>query len=301
MNYYFFLATSVAINVLLASSYSLVLGQAGILSLSHAATMGVGAYVGARSLELSAGNYALALPLVLVITATVAWLIGWLQVRLDDESGILFSLAIAVFSVEVAMQWTTVTGGVSGLVGISRPIAGTFELNSQTEYAIFAVLVTAIALAVLMRISRSRFGLLLRAARDSKDATLAAGWNVQNLQVAAFTVGSSLAGVAGLLYAGQLQFVDPHSFDVHVALVVIIFAVVGGLGNLYGAVVGATFLTLLPELLKDVPLDSRLRPLLERILLGVILILVIRLRPRGFIPERPILRRIDIVREEAGA
>jgi branched-chain amino acid transport system permease protein len=290
MNYYYFLGTTILINVLLSTSLGVVLGQAGILSLAHSAFMSVGAYFSSFLILQHGAGYVTALLGGLAAGFVIGIVVSWLSSLLPESDHILFYLAAAVLATEVAAHWTSITGGPNGLVGIPRPTVLGHTFATQQDYMWLVAVVVALGLLVILRFSSSRFGLVVRAMRDDPVACRAAGWRTLPLQMTVFAVGSAMAAVAGVLYAGQLQFIQSGAFEVHLTLLVLIFVVVGGMGNVYGAALGAVLLTALPELLNKMALDPTVQALLNQVIVGLILIAFIRWRPSGILPERPVAR-----------
>lgn len=286
MTFYVFLTTTVVINVLLAAAMNLVLGQAGVLSIAHAAFMAIGAYATAILIRETGMSFVAAMVLAGLGTLAAAAAVGYLTLTLRGEAYILMSLGVQVIVIEILLHWNELTGGEAGIPGVPRPSS----LGTPMRYLGFCAVVVALCLLVLHRLSVSRFGLVVRAVRDDEAACASAGWSVAHVRVAAFAVGSGLAGVAGALFAGQLRFVNASSFTVHLSLAVIVLVIVGGMGSVRGAVVGAVALTLVPELLDRVDLDQNVADAVRQITYGLLLVAFIRWRPQGLLPDRALVR-----------
>ncbi|MEZ5741146.1 MAG: branched-chain amino acid ABC transporter ATP-binding protein/permease [Burkholderiaceae bacterium] len=150
-----------------------------------------------------------------------------------------------------------------------------------------------VCFAVAWRMGASPFGRALKAMRDDEIATQAMGKNVVAMKLWVFAIAAALASVAGSLYAHYVTFVSAESFTVELTIYLLAMVILGGTGNLFGSVVGALVLTLLPELLKFVDLAPDIADKLRQMFYGLMLIVMLRLRPQGLFPESASARQID--------
>ena len=262
------LVFSVGVHAMLALSIWLTL-SCGLLSLANAAFMGIGAYVSAL-LTLHLGW---SFPAVLlaggVAPAAVALLIGAPVLRL---SGVYLAMATLAFGevVRITILNLEITGGPEGLNGI--PLA--------TEGWHIALLL-AITLYGLARLRRSKVGRAFEAIKEDEIAARLMGINVDRYKLLAFTLGGFVAGVAGALNAHFTFFISPREYGFENAVDILTMAVLGGVSNLIGPVLGASILTLLPELLRSL---HDFRSLVN----GAVLILVVLFLPKGIWEPRRI-------------
>lgn len=262
------LVFSVGVHAMLALSIWLTL-SCGLLSLANAAFMGIGAYVSAL-LTLHLGW---PFPAVLlaggVAPAAVALLIGAPVLRL---SGVYLAMATLAFGevVRITILNLEITGGPEGLNGI--PLA--------TEGWHIALLL-AITLYGLARLRRSKVGRAFEAIKEDEIAARLMGINVDRYKLLAFTLGGFVAGVAGALNAHFTFFISPREYGFENAVDILTMAVLGGVSNLIGPVLGASILTLLPELLRSL---HDFRSLVN----GAVLILVVLFLPKGIWEPRRI-------------
>lgn len=290
VNYVAQIAISVAIFVILAASLNLILGYGGIFSVVHAAFFGIGAYTSGQMVLLLGAPFPLDLIGAFASAALVALLVGPFIVRLKEEYIIVGTLALQLVLSNVFLNWQPVTGGSYGLFGITRPAIGGWVLTSVVEYAVFALLLTAACFAILWRMVQSPFGLALKGVREDPLLAESFGKPVNRQRAIAFVVGSGIAGVAGMVYARQVGYLDPSTFGISQSLSIITILVVGGLGNLWGTLVAATVLETVPQVLRFIPATGHAVPHLQLLFFGLLLVVLVRMRPQGLISERPLVR-----------
>lgn len=267
---------------MLAAGLTVVAGTAGQVSLGHAAFFGIGAYTAA----LLAKNTGLPLEAVLLIAAALSALLAHLSaqpmLRLTGHAVSIATLAVGQIAYLVMLTWIPVTRGPMGIPGIPAPRL--LLLGGRTVGSLQAQYWMAIALLMVLtwashRLLVSPVGRTWRAVREDRLAAQAAGVPLQRYLPLAFGWGGLVAGVAGALYAYMLTYISPDSFAVDTSILVLTMTVLGGLGNLAGAILGGLLLAMLPEALRGF-VDYRM------ITYGMLLLLTVRFRPRG-------LARID--------
>jgi branched-chain amino acid transport system permease protein len=227
----------------------LVFGYTGMLSLGHAAFFGLGAYTYAL-LTLQLG-----LPILVTIplAACVAGVGALVVAPTLRLSGIYLVVATAAFQ-EVAyllmINLKSITNGAYGLYSIPGPSVGPLEIDGDFVYYFFISVVLGLTYLGLRRITRSRFGRALLAVRENELSAVMSGVNAAGYRTRAFIVGAACAGVAGALYAPFVSYISPEAFTLSVSINMVTMAVIGGLGNLIGGVVGAVAIILAPEYLR---------------------------------------------------
>lgn len=240
---------------------------AGQISVAHQLFMAAGSYVaGYLAVKFGLHLYVL-MPVAALAGAFVATITGLLTLRLTGMFLAVATLAIAESGV-VALNNLNAVGGIQGFGGIPTTASGPL-----------IVMVTVGAIAFTALVDRSSFGLWLRATGDDQIAAEGVGVRVNVARVAAFALGGALAGVSGSLYAHRFGYLEPSTFGLAMGIQLLLAAKLGGKGSVAGPLCGSAFVVLLPELLRIVRFD-------REVVFGLLLILVIILRPEGVIARR---------------
>ncbi|MTH79607.1 branched-chain amino acid ABC transporter permease [Paracoccus aestuariivivens] len=232
--------TRILIMILLVLSLDLVLGFAGIATLGQAAMYGTGAYAAGLFAVHASGNPLAGLLVGAFAGAALALVSGLLLMRTRGLTLIMLTIAVASLCLEAANQLRGLTGGADGLRGIRmQPVLGLFPFDfaGQTGYW-YALSVTVLVFAGLAVLTRSAFGLSLRGIHESPARMAAIGVSVYWRQVAAYTIGGGIAGIAGALAAQITQLVSLESYSFTISAEALIMLILGGAGRLYGAVIG---------------------------------------------------------------
>lgn len=284
MGYAQFVVTLFAINAALAVSLNLLVGYSGVLSLSHAAFLGMGAYGVALLTVRTDWPWAVAALTAVFGASLLAFLFGVITLRLHDVYYVVGSFALQAIVFNVFLNWQSLTGGALGLPGIPKPDVGV-RITDGVPFMLFALGFALAVVVISWRLVSSPYGRVLRAIREDETAALVLGKNVARLKTITFVISCALAAAAGCLLAPLLTFIDPGSFDIDEAVFLLSLVIIGGSGNIWGSVVGAAVLTAIPELLTFKNIGGMHSPQIRIILYGLILVLFIRLRPMGLIPE----------------
>jgi len=285
MDYLLHIFVMVSIYAILATSFNLLIGYAGLFALSHAAFFGVGAYATA----ILAGTYGLAFPLPLLVgigaTAALGIVIALPALRIGGDYLVIVTLALQVIVTTVLLNWTSLTGGTDGIRGIPRLEFFGTALDSPGSFLPLALVTAAICFAIAWRLGASPFGRALKAMRENEAAVQAIGKNVVAMKLMVFAIAASLASVAGWLYAHYFTFVSAEGFTVELTIYMLAMVIIGGTGNIFGSLVGAVVLVALPEMLKFVDMPPDIADKVRNMLYGLLLIVMLRLRPQGLLPE----------------
>jgi branched-chain amino acid transport system permease protein len=242
-----FILAEIAIMALFALSLDLILGYAGIVSLGHAAFFGVGAYLAG----ILARQGLITEPVVALLAsgacaALVGFATSFLVLRGSDLTRLMVTLGVALVLRELANKFDWLTGGADGLQGIvMAPVLGLFEfdLRGQVAYA-YAAVVLFVLFLLARRIVHSPFGLSLRSLKDNPLRAAAIGIPVNGRLVAIYTVAAFYAGIAGALLAQTQQFVSLSVLDFERSADVLLILILGGVGYLYGGLIGAVLFKL---------------------------------------------------------
>ncbi len=243
-----YVLTLALLNLISVVGLGLVMGYTGLVSLGHAGFAAIGAY-GTALLTATVGlSYWLALPIGGVLAAAVGFLVGLPALRLPPLylATVTWGFGQSVWL--VALNWVGLTRGQNGLKVPPPEVLG-HALRSQDMYWAVA-LASVLALVAAYRVTRTRPGRAMMALRESEVAAMAMGVDPRAYKTLAFTLSALYAGISGGLYVGVVRFINPDNFPFSASLFYVTMAVVGGMGSIAGAAVGAFALTVLPELLR---------------------------------------------------
>jgi len=273
LTYYTGFATRVLIFALAASSLNLVLGFGGMVSLGHAAFFGVGAYVAAICYDAGISEGLLVLPLAMTVAGLFALVVGAISLRTRGVYFIMITLAFAQMTYYLfisARAW----GGDDGLPIYERmQFAG---LSLAGDNALYYLALGALSLCMLLfaRLARARFGHTIQAIRDNETRMEALGYPVFRYRLVCFALGGAVAGLAGALLANLTGMASPNLLQWTQSGTLLVMVIIGGVGYLWGGIVGAVVLLLLEEFLLA---------WFEHwhIVLGLLLIGIVLFAPRG--------------------
>ena len=268
-----FLATQAGVMMLVAIGLNFLTGYAGQVSLGSGALVAVGSYTTAI-LMVDAHWSFWASGLAGMVLATVIGLVMALPaLRLSTWYFALVTLTFAQVVTDLLVEWRSVTRGFSGIVGIPAPSIAGHALSPVQVYLVVAGCVVA-AFLVIRNLTLSRYGRGMVAARDNPLAATASGVSLLRIKLFAFAVSAALAGLAGAFYAVQKTVITPEDFTADFSIFFLLMIVTGGLGKLWGPVIGTLIFFLLPELLG--PLQSW-----RLLIYGVMLLVLMVFAPHG--------------------
>lgn len=265
------LLSQIAITALFALSIDLILGYAGIVSLGHAAFFGLGAYAAGLLAKYGYGDPLLGLAFAALVAAAVGLLSSFLVLRGTDLTRLMVTLGVAMMLYEAANKATEFTGGVDGLQGVAiTPLLGMFDfdLYGKTAYW-YSVAVLFIMFWLARRIVHSPFGMSLRGIQQNVARMPAIGTPVHRRLMVAYTLGAAYAGVAGALLTQTTQFVSLDVLSFSRSAEIMLMLVLGGIGCLYGALIGTMVFMTVHHLLSD------LNPQYWQFWLGAVLVLIV--------------------------
>ena len=282
-NYQQDLVVKVMVLSVFALSLELLVGMTGLVSLGHAAFFGIGAYVTVlASPEYDPGSVAVLLPLAMAGAAAYALVVGALTLRTRGVYFIMVTLAFAQMAYFVFHD-TKVGGGSDGIFLNIRPTLGNWLDLASRVHMFYAALVALVATyGFLALVRRSRFGHALAGIRVNEQRMRAAGFRTFGYKLAAFTLAGALAGLAGFLMAANDAAVNPELLSWHESGAVLLMIILGGLGHLRGAVLGAAAFTLLKEALSNHGIVGAAADHWQ-LTLGVTIIVFVALLPQGLI------------------
>lgn len=275
-DFYIGVASRILIFALAATSLNLILGFGGMVSFGHAAFVGVGAYAAGILMHSGFGSAWMVLPVAFVISGCFALLIGAISIRTQGVYFIMITLAFAqmLYYLMVSLK---AYGGDDGL-----SLSARFELGWGLDMSLdstFYWLVLALAVSVFLLVHRllnSRFGHALQAIRENEARMAAIGFPVFGYKLIVFTLAGAMAGLAGALLANQGGFVSPSMMQWSESGVLMVMVILGGVGHLYGGLVGAIVFLVLEEALSTYTIHWQFG-------LGAVLLGVVLLAPNGLL------------------
>lgn len=277
-NYGYQVGTTILIFALLGASANLLTGTTGLMSLGHAGIYGIGAYTSALLSTAMGVPVIGSMLLAGIIAAGFGVVITLPALRLTSVYFAVATLGVGQIIYVGLLNWESVTHGPMGITDIP-PL---FSANTSTAFWITLGIV-AVGIWVLHRVVHSLYGNLLRALREDDQCVQAVGLSPMTLKLQALAVSFFMVGIAGALWAHSTAFIAPESFQFDQSILILAIIVVGGLGSLPGAVLGAVLLIGLPEVLRPLG-DYRM------FTVGLVMFLTIILRPSGLWPEVQALR-----------
>ncbi|TRZ64903.1 MAG: branched-chain amino acid ABC transporter permease [Spirochaetia bacterium] len=289
MEYLIHLAILFAIYAILGISLNLVVGYAGLLSVTQSAFYGIGAYATAILLTGYGVNFFLSVILGMLVAGVVSFAIGLVLSKFNGDYYALVSFGFNIIVFSIFLNWQELTRGPLGIPGISRPLLEIgnwkLEISSNLHFLILASLFLILVYFISRFIVNSSFGRVLKAIREDEKAIQVFGYRTSLYKSIIFVIGAMMAAIAGSLFASYITFIDPSSFTLNESIFILAIIILGGLANLRGSILGALFLILLPEILRFVGFPDSIAAQMRQVVYGVILVLLMLYRPQGLVGE----------------
>ncbi|MCG6879625.1 MAG: branched-chain amino acid ABC transporter permease [Deltaproteobacteria bacterium] len=245
------LATEILIFALLAVAFNLMLGYAGLLSFCHASLFASGAYTMGILLVRFDINIFLGMLSAAVISALIALVIGWVAIR---RHGIYFAMLTLAFNEVIyftIFELKDLTGGDDGLRGVFRPDVGlgplSFSIHEPMTFYFFVLVIVVLSILAIRRITDSPFGSVFLAIRENENRAESVGYKVRDYKIVAFVVSGFFSGIAGALFCMQIKYVALSYCHWSLSGEVIMMSLVGGIGSLYGPIIGAGLVTVMQD------------------------------------------------------
>jgi branched-chain amino acid transport system permease protein len=270
-SYVISLVSTILIGGILASSLNFLVGDGGMASLGHGAIAAASAY-GAAWASKQGFDTGMQVFIALGVTLLVSFMYGALSMRTSGIYFLMVTLALGMVVYGLAFRLSTVTGGENGITGVKRPEF----LGEYWAFYYFLVGAFIFTTVLLWVVSRSPFGASLRGIRDSETRMRSLGYSVPAYRLGAFMISGTVAGFAGLLSVWLTHFVSPSSAGVHRSVLLIVMVILGGVGTVFGPIIGAGVVVLVENVLSNS---------VERwpTVLGLIFILVILFARAGIV------------------
>ena len=270
----------------MALSTNLLVGIIGIFSVSQAAIFGVGAYAVALLLLGKLASFPVAMLVAVLLCSVLNIVLALPSLRVAGDYFVVTSFGCQLVATAIFINWSQLTGGASGLVGIPTPSIFGYTTDEPAAFAVVSTVVLLISCAGFWLLMRSPFGRIVHAIRQDELAVAAAGQDVLRAKVSVAAVSGAFAGMAGGLYATYLSFIDPTSFDIGVSIVILTMLVVGGARTLAGSLVGPFLLLALPHFLDLIHMSPTIVGPMRQLIYGALLIAFMMFRPQGIAGQR---------------
>jgi branched-chain amino acid transport system permease protein len=209
--------------------------------------------------------------------------IGLVLSKFRDDYYALGSLGFNVIVFSILLNWQDVTRGPLGIPGIPRPELFGFSFSENVYFLLLSLLCLGAIYLVSHFITTSSFGRTLQAIREDEGALAVFGYRTSLFKLAVFVIGAGMASVAGGLFASYVTFIDPSSFAITESIFILSIIILGGLGTLRGALIGALVLILLPEALRFVGFTPDIAAQMRQVVYGLLLIFLMLYRPQGLV------------------
>ena len=292
----------VGVYILLALGLNIVVGQAGLLDLGYVAFYAVGAYSTAKLTTASGYHIWVVLPLAIALAMFAGAALGAPTLRLRGDYLAIVTLGFGEM-VRIVAQNNDALGESRGITGIPHPssIFGLqFGISDPLPYYYLTVAAIILAIAMTVRLNRSRVGRGWIAVREDEDAAELMGVPTFKLKLWAFAMGAAVGGFGGWIYAGRVSFINPDNFPFLFSVLILASVVLGGMGSIPGVTAGAFLVGFIPEYLRNIPFGETAGDFLNTItgghaqnvaeyrdmLFAISLVLVMIFRPQGLIPSR---------------
>lgn len=249
-----FQVTMMLIMAIAVLGLNLLVGYNGQLSLGHGAIYGIGAYATAIMMEFGGISWWLCIPLSGIVCLVFGFIFGWPALRLKGPHLALATFALALVMPQILRhrsleEWT---GGVQGLMIFRDPVPKFIPLNNDQWFYFITLFVTALMFLAAWNLLRGRIGRAMIAIREQPVAAAAMGVNVPIVKATTFGVSALYTGVAGSLSALAIEFVSPDSFGLMVSIFMLVGVVIGGVGTIPGALIGAAFIQFVPNFAESI-------------------------------------------------
>ena len=277
--FYIGVASRVLVFALAATSLNFILGFGGMVSFGHAAFMGLGAYTVGVLMQQGLPSAWLAWPLAMLMGAGFALLVGAISLRTQGVYFIMITLAFAQMLYYLIMSFKAL-GGDDGLSLPSRSQLGLgLDLADDATFYYVVLALVVLCMLAMARMLNARFGHVLQAINENETRMAAIGYPVYRYKLVAFAIAGAFAGLAGALLANQSSFVGPGMLQWSQSGILLIMVILGGVGHLYGGLLGAAVFLLLEEFLAAYTMHWQLG-------LGAVLLIVVLVAPNGLLSLR---------------
>ena len=281
----------VAMFVLMALGLNIVVGKSGLLDLGYVAFFAIGAYtMGILGTTTGLNTWEI-LPIGIGLAMLSGLILGLPALRLRGDYLAIVTLGFGEIVRIIALNLTQ-TGGPNGVVGIPNPpsiFGQKFSLDDHAAYFWVIFIMIMLVIWMVRRFTVRRPGRAWEAIRQDEDVAALMGVNLLVYKLWSFSIGAAIGGAAGVIYASKVMFIAPDMFTFNVSVLILACVVFGGMGNMWGVILGASILAYLPERIRFIS-NSR------QLVFGMVLLVIMNVRPDGLLPRK---KREKIRQKEA--
>lgn len=282
MEYIYSVLILIGIYTIMASSFNLIIGFGGLISIAHPIFFALSAYASA----LANMHFGVPVPLAILLgtlfAAAMSVMLSLPSLRVSGDYLLIASIGFQLGFVEVIKN-VDFAGGAGGLTNIASMYSG----SNRSLAFVATILVIAIAVVAFVHwLTRGEYGRAIQAMRDDEECFSSLGRNPMAIKITIFAIGSGLAGLAGALYAHYFQFLTPEQFGIIQSALILTMVVIGGMGTTLGPVVGALLLTALPQAITFLNLPPSVMAPLQGMLYTGLVVIFLFVRPAGLVGKR---------------
>jgi len=271
----------IGVYVLMALGLNVVVGKSGLLDLGYVAFYAVGAYTaGILSMHTKLNTWEI-LPVGIALAMLSGFVLGAAVLRLRGDYLAIVTLGFGEI-IRITALNSSAVGGANGISNIPNPpttFGFAFDLESDRNYYWVVLILIIITILIIRGLSARRPGRAWESIRQDEDVAELMGVNTYKYKLWAFVFGASVGGAAGVLFASKAMFIAPNIFNYNISILILAFVVFGGMGNIWGVVFGAVLLSYIPERIRFIS-EARM------LIFGLVLIIMMNLRPDGLLPRK---------------
>lgn len=272
----------IAMFVLMALGLNIVVGKSGMLDLGYVAFFAIGAYAMAILGTRFNFNTWEVMPIGILLAMFSGVLLGIPTLRLRGDYLAIVTMGFGEIIRLIALNSYNITNGPNGIAGVPMPppiFGQEFKLDDQKMFYWVVLVMILLTIWMIRRLTVRRAGRAWEAIRQDEDAAELMGIRTLRYKIWSFTLGASVGGAAGVLFASKNLYISPEQFQLNVSVLVLACVVFGGIGNIWGVMLGAAILGYMPDRIRFIS-DARM------LVFGVVLVLVMNFRPDGLLPRK---------------
>lgn len=281
MDYFLNVLIIITIFIPLALSLDLLVGRTGILSVAHASMYGLGAYTTAILTKSYGLSFLLSVLTGIFIVGIFAFCLSKVLSKLKGDYYTLGSFGVSIIVFSLLMNLECLTGGPLGIFSIPQINILGIVVKTNLEFLLVSSLFATLIILFIYFLNKSRFGLVIQAIRDDESAVRVFGYETEKYKTMVFVIAAIIASTAGALYASYFSFINPDSFTLNESIFMLTMVIVGGLASMRGAIFGAIFIIVLPEILRFAGLPETVATQLQIAIYGMILMFLMYQKPSG--------------------
>ncbi|MEZ4753456.1 MAG: branched-chain amino acid ABC transporter permease [Bdellovibrionota bacterium] len=285
MEYLIHLGILICIYIILAQSFNLSFGIGRLFNLAHVASYALGAYTTALLSTEHAVGFWLIVPASMLVAGLLSILIGVISLKLTQDYFAIGTLAFSSVVSALLINWKSLTRGVLGIPGIPRPEIMGINFYENLNFLWLALICAVLVSIFSYMVFNNAYGRSLKTQSEFEQGALAIGKNTRDLRNLAFFFSSSIAGLAGCLFAYYINYIDPSSFSLIEMIFILTIVVTGKPGSFWGVTAATIFLVLLPEPLRFIDMPSSILGPLRQLLYAVIMFTVVFINRATIFPK----------------